>query len=166
MQKLGESRQLSVCIVKPITEKSNYFDRNYVDLVNYSYCGLFCWNCWTLWLVFPVIVVMQCSSPSFGHCLKKHWRLLYSEVTSKTQVQTTSFTKYSQVPGHDHGWLLRFLQNTVTRFNRASRRLIRLLLIIFDHFNSKMSGNAVESKWQTDNSRWLTMQIKTSFRKS
>ena len=91
--------------------------------------------------------------------MKKHWRLLHSEVTSKTQVQTTSFMKYSQVTGYDHGWLLRFLQNTVTRFDRTSQFLIRLLLIIFDQFNSKMSGNSVESN------RWLTMQNKTSFKK-
>ena len=67
------------------------------------------------------------------HCLNKRERPLHSERTSIL-----------------HGWLLRFCQNIVTRFDRTSRLLVWLYLIVFDQFNYKISGNAVET---TDNSR-------------
>ena len=48
-----------------------------------------------------------------------------------------------------HGWLLRFCQNIVTRFDRTSRLLVWLYLIVFDQFNYKISGNAVQTAKQT-----------------
>ena len=42
-----------------------------------------------------------------------------------------------------------FLQNIVTRFDWTSHFLVWLFLIIFDQFNYKISGNAVETTRQT-----------------
>ena len=82
------------------------------------------------------------STISNTHCLNKHERPLHSEVTSKTQVQMTSFTKWSQVTGHDHGWLLRSLQNIVTRIDRTCQFLIRLFLKILGILIANISSSA------------------------
>ena len=77
----------------------------------------------------------------FSHCLKKHKRLLHSKITSKTQIQMTSFTKYSQVTGQVHGWLLHSLKITLSTF-RLDRVLSKwLFFIILVSFMVMLSVN-------------------------
>ena len=84
----------------------------------------------------------------YSHCLKKHKRLLHSKITSKTQVQTTSFTKYSQVTGQVHGWLLHSLKITLSTF-RLDRVLSKWLF--FDNFGVIYRNVICQHKLKTDN---------------
>ena len=66
--------------------------------------------------------------------------------------ETKPNIKRSTQPWLDHGWVLRFLQNIVTRFDLTSLHiLIWLFLIIFDLFGFK----SIWQRFQVDNSRHI-----------
>ena len=71
------------------------------------------------------------------HCLKKHWRLLYSEVTGILRYESSIEVK--------------FFQNSVTRFDRTFHFLIRLILKLLVILIAKLSCSAERRTTQNQN---------------